>query len=146
MKLSFASVARVAPFVAFAVAISSFAGAGCAENPVGRICTIGVDAAEANQNIVASPALECQSRTCLHVQGTSPDMCTAECSSDSDCDKDNASPCDEGFACVVPVVVGPFCCKKMCVCKRYLVIPDGGVPTPEACDPGRPENECPNLH
>ena len=141
MKLARLTFLVVPLMVAFAVSL----GLGCAENPVGRICTIGVDAAAENQNIVASPALECQSRTCLHVQGTSPDLCTAECGSDSDCDADKATPCDEGFACVVPVVVGPFCCKKMCVCKKYLVIPDGGIPTPAACDPGRPENECPNL-
>jgi hypothetical protein len=87
--------------------------------------------------IVASPALECQSRRCLRWQGQSdsdPDLCTAECGGDGDCDRSPESPCAKGFECMVPVVVGPFCCQKMCVCRDYLAIPDGGnVALPAAC-------------
>jgi hypothetical protein len=39
---------------------------GCTENPVGRKCFIGADAGNDTQAIIASPALECPSRTCLH--------------------------------------------------------------------------------
>src|SRR5687768_3566388 len=126
---------------------------GCEENPVGRICFIGADAGNDNQAIIASPALECPSRTCLHqpLQGQLPmgsqyaDLCTAECASDDECDKVPESPCVNGFTCAIPVVVGPFCCRKMCICKDYLLIPDGGLPAPAACDPSKEENTCCNL-
>lgn len=127
----------------------------CSENPVGRKCFIGADAGNAGQAIVASPALECPSRTCLHYpqdQGVTPpegaeyaDMCTAECSSDDECDKVPESPCISGFTCAVPVVVGPFCCRKMCICKDFLLVPEGGLPEPAACDASDPANTCCNL-
>jgi hypothetical protein len=117
----------------------------CTDNPVGRICFIGADAGTETENVIASPALECESRTCLHIQGFGPDLCTAECSDNSDCDAVKNSPCDTGFVCMVPVVVGPFCCKKLCVCRDYVVVPDGGVQTPAACDPSIPANECRNI-
>lgn len=119
---------------------------GCPENPVGRKCFIGdLDGSTDFQNIIASPALECQSRTCLHIAQKQPDLCTAECETSEDCDKVPESPCMGGFSCIVPVVVGPFCCKKMCVCNDYLPALDGGVPTPAACDPNNAINECCNL-
>ena len=35
----------------------------------------------------------------------------------------------------VAVTVGPFCCKKFCICKDYVVIPDTGeLAEPMACD------------
>jgi hypothetical protein len=55
------------------------------------------------------------------------------------------SPCKTGFTCAVPVVVGPFCCRKMCICKDYVVIPDGGLDEPAACDPDNVGNACCNL-
>jgi hypothetical protein len=128
--------------------------AACSENPVGRKCFIGPDAGSATQAIIASPALECQSRTCLHVplqadklpEGSEyADLCTAECSADDDCDRVPESPCVTGFTCTIPVVVGPFCCRKMCVCKDYLILPDGGLPVPQACDPDDQTNTCCNL-
>lgn len=134
-----------------AIAILSTA---CEENPVGRQCFIGEEGAP-TQAIVASPALECQSRTCLSVpqerselpEGSEyASLCTAECDSDEDCDRVPESPCQTGFTCMVPVVVGQFCCRKLCVCKDYLLLPDGGVPAvPEACDPENQENTCCNL-
>jgi hypothetical protein len=126
----------------------------CEENPVGRECFIGLDAGAPTQAIVASPALECQSRTCLRVplersqlpEGSEyTNLCTAECASNEDCDRVPESPCQTGFTCMVPVVVGPFCCRKLCVCNDYLVIPDGGVPSPQACDPDIEANTCCNL-
>ena len=60
-------------------------------------------------------------------------------------DKSPESPCKGGFACVVPVFVGPFCCQKQCVCKDYIQIPDGGVADHDVCDPSKAVNECCNL-
>ena len=141
--------------LAFLVSIVALLGAtACSENPVGRKCFIGADAGNSLQSIIASPALECPSRVCLHTPlevGTLPegseyaDLCTAECKSDGDCDKVPESPCQTGFTCAVPVVVGPFCCREMCICRDYLIIPDGGIPTPAACDPDNPLNRCCNL-
>lgn len=135
------------------MALTMLGVAACSENPVGRKCFIGADAGNSMQSVIASPALECPSRTCLHtpLEGKLPegseyaDLCTAECSSDDDCDKVPESPCISGFTCAVPVVTGPFCCRKMCVCRDYLVIPDGGVPLPAACDPNDQTNTCCNL-
>lgn len=128
--------------------------AACEENPVGRECFIGLDAGTPSQAIVASPALECQSRLCLRVpqertqlpeDSEYTNLCTAECSSDQDCDRVPESPCQTGFTCMIPTVVGQFCCRKLCVCKDYLILPDGGVPEPKACDPSIEENTCCNL-
>lgn len=141
---------RLTPSILVGVLAALFA-TGCPENPVGRICYIGIDAGTPLQNIIASPALECQSRTCLHMfdqdraLGES-DLCTGECESSDDCDKVAESPCKGGFSCIVPVVVGPFCCKKYCVCNDYLPQGlDGGVPTPQSCNADIPANECCNL-
>ncbi|WP_428267479.1 hypothetical protein [Haliangium sp.] len=136
---------------ALALLALAITGAACDENPVGRKCFIGLDAGTPNQAIIGSPALECQSRTCLQVpepaslpEGSeySP-LCTAECQADSDCDRVPESPCQTGFTCAVPVVVGSFCCRKVCVCKDYLE--DGVLPEPAACDPDDERNTCCNL-
>jgi hypothetical protein len=128
------------------LAAAVLGGVACKENPVGRQCFIPTSAADGGVpvTIVGAPALECQSRTCLHVANTTPDLCTGECEADDDCDTSPESPCMGGFVCMVPVVVGNFCCKKLCVCRDYL---EGGVvPTaPAACDPAIPANECCNL-
>lgn len=120
--------------------------AGCDSNPVGRTCFISSDAGVGTSTVISSPALECQSRTCLHYMGTSPDMCTAECSTDSDCDKVAESECVGKFVCAIPVVVGPFCCRTMCICEDYLPATlDGGLPLPSACLAEDGLNECCNL-
>ncbi len=73
-------------------------------------------------------------------------LCTAECEAESDCDRVPESPCKTGFTCGVAVTVGPFCCKKFCVCKDYIVIPDSGaLATPMACNADEPANACCNL-
>ncbi len=128
-------------FLAGVVIVSIVA---CEENPVGRKCFIG-GSSLANQTIVSSPALECQSRTCLHLDQNAYDLCTASCESDSDCDPVPESPCKGGFSCQVVSDVGPFCCKKMCVCSDYLQLPDGGLPPRASCDPSNASNECCNL-
>lgn len=145
----------------FIVALVSLAGVfllGCADNPVGRKCDLGVEDPNPNETVLASPSLDCQSRLCLKVPQTRAQLpegssyptgkiglCTASCESDDDCDRVPESPCKTGFTCAVATVVGPFCCEKMCICKDYIVIPDGGVPLPEACVEGEPANSCCNL-
>lgn len=144
---------RCATVVALAFALAALAA--CTENPVGRKCFIGSDAGTEGQSVVASPALECPSRECLHVPlGTGvtlpegseyADLCTASCESDEDCDKVPESPCVTGFTCAVPVTTGPFCCRKKCICKDYILVPEGGLPTPAVCDPDNELNTCCNL-
>ena len=144
---------RLAPV--FLLGVLMMTGLACTENPVGRRCFVGnvPDGGAGQQAIVSSPALECPSRTCLRqpLQGTLPegsqyaDLCTDDCSTAADCDRVPESPCVTGFTCAVPVVVGPFCCRKLCVCKDYLVIPDGGLATPASCDPDNSANTCCNL-
>ncbi len=116
--------------------------AGCKGTQVGRQCILpSLGDAGVSQTVVGSPALECQSRTCLHVAGASPDMCTAECDSADDCEASSETPCQGGFVCAVPVVVGPFCCKKFCVCKDF----NPSMDVPAACDAANAANECCNL-
>jgi hypothetical protein len=141
----------------FLASLLGIAAAGCTDNPVGRKCFLGdiVDLdAGTQQTVLSSPALECPSRTCLHVPRTNPsppegseytDLCTAFCSEDGDCDKMDESPCINGFTCAVATVVGPFCCRKVCICRDYILIPDGGVPLPQACVADNPDNLCCNL-
>jgi hypothetical protein len=156
------SVARItlAASIASLATIASLSLAGCSDNPVGRKCDLGVENPSSNEAVVGSPSLDCSSRTCLKVPVDSgkelPDgfqqlqpnvgMCTAECSADEDCDKVSESPCVTGFTCGIPLTVGPFCCKKMCICKDYVILPDSGkLPTPMACDPAIAANSCCNL-
>jgi hypothetical protein len=134
-------------------------GSAC-DNPVGRICDLGIDDPAMNQAVVGSPSLDCQSKLCLKVPvdadkslpdgfrplSNSKGMCTDSCESDSDCDKVPESPCVTGFTCGVAVTVGPFCCQKVCICKDYIVLPDSGaLPTPAACDAANANNACCNL-
>jgi len=149
---------RAIPVLLVSIALV-FAGA-CGGEPVGRICDLGVEAPPAGQSIVASPSLDCTSRTCLKVpkDNSSPPegsrypegnkgLCTAECGGDSDCERVPESPCVSGFTCGVVVTVGPFCCRKFCVCKDYIVLPDTEeIPIPAACLNNNPANECPTLY
>jgi hypothetical protein len=126
-----------------ALVVLALSATGCPTNPVGRQCFIGGDAGSGS-TIVSSPSLDCQSRTCLRYQGHE-ELCTGSCESDDDCDKEGEA-CEGKFVCIVATVVGPFCCKKLCVCEDHIVGNfDGGVPTPTACDPTIETNECCNL-
>src|SRR5690606_35381966 len=105
---------------------------GCTSNPVGRIGDLGTALPAPSEVVVASPSLDCVSRTCLRVplsrelpmgsmypEGNNG-LCSAECESDDDCDEVPESPCKTGFSCTVAVTVGPFCCRKLCQCKDYV--------------------------
>ena len=140
--------------VVFAFAVLS---GGCDSNPVGNKCFIadaGVD--EITQARISSGAVDCISRLCLSVPtevgvvlpagSEETPLCTGGCSSDSDCDRVSVSPCQSGFTCRIQMSVGPFCCRKLCVCKDFFNVPDAGVsPTPPACDPDNADNTCCNL-
>ncbi len=144
----------------FVVAAIVALTAACGENPVGRICDLGVDNPGMSEAVVGSPSLDCSTRTCLKIpvaaakelpdgfRPLSPNkgMCTGECESDEDCDKVPESPCITGFTCGVAVTVGPFCCQKFCICKDYVVIPESGsLPKPLACEADNVNNACCNL-
>ena len=133
--------------------------AACGGEPVGRICDLGFTPG-ASENVVASPSLDCVSRTCLKVALEVPEsslppgsryptgnlgLCTDRCEQDSDCERVPESPCQTGFTCDIAVEVGPFCCQKFCICKDYIVIPDGGRKVPAACDETVATNGCCNL-
>lgn len=145
-----AALTRFAMLLGLVVAAG--AAGGCEDNLVGRICDLG-QVPSPNEVVVASPSLDCVSRQCLRVplekvlpQGSQyPDgaqgLCTAECSSDSDCDRVPESPCKTGFTCGIALTVGPFCCKKFCICKDYFVVP----PKSEHCDASKADNMCCNL-
>lgn len=130
----------------------------CGGEPVGRLCDLGAQTPQPTEVVVASPSLDCVSRTCLRVPlsrelppGSSfptgnNGLCTAECEADSDCERVPESPCITGFTCGIAVTVGPFCCRKFCICKDYVVIPESGeLSVPRACDPANAENACCNL-
>lgn len=134
-------------------------GLGCTENPVGRRCDLGTASPNVSEVVLASPSLDCVSRSCLRVPLTRADgvppggvydpnigLCTAECSVDSDCDRVPESPCVTGFTCGIAVTVGTSCCRNFCICKDYIVVPESGqLPTPAACDPDNRDNKCCNL-
>jgi hypothetical protein len=114
---------------------------------VGKMCDLGDSAASPSRTAINSSASECQTGVCLKVaQDPSKPLldpptgalCSAECSSDSDCEgelRDSTNPadtrCKGGFTCGVPFVVGPYCCKKYCMCRDSLG--PAGATTPAAC-------------
>ena len=128
--------------------------AGCNPSSIGRAC-VNPNGDKPSGTQISSPALECASRLCLIQANTTltPSAnescpggrctCTAECGSDGDCAAETKEFCTAGFACAVAAEAGPFCCRKLCICRDDLV--DGfnvmvsgdtqKVITPFACDP-----------
>lgn len=146
----------------FAVLLSLAAfGTGCTTNPVGRICDLGAATPQVGDVVVATPSLDCVSRTCLRVPAQrkpppgsnignltlNQGLCSSECSIDGDCDRVPESPCLTGFTCGEATTAGPFCCKKFCICKDFVVIPDQSneLPVEAACDASNVLNHCCNL-
>ena len=126
------------------VALTLVGTAGCEDQHVGRLCFIQRDVGQGTNVVVNPQALECPSRMCLYYKhpmatGVQPlALCTAECSSDSDCEGETSSTdqamCKTGFKCAWPIEVGAFACRRMCVCADLLPVPDGGVvPKPGSC-------------
>ena len=133
---------------------------GCEDKAIGRVCELTAAVGNQNGAVVNGQALECPSRICLRpavdiahkaetVDTTS--LCSAECSKDSDCDGGETRAagkmldhrCKSGFVCGVAQVTGSFCCKKLCMCKDFLVIPASGLETPSACDKSKNPGVCP---
>ncbi|HEX3766175.1 MAG TPA: hypothetical protein VHW23_46085 [Kofleriaceae bacterium] len=136
------------------VSVAIAFGAGCDDNPVGRLCDLGASTPTVDNTVVASPSLDCVSRTCLHFTpdrtpppGSNPQplnsgLCTAECSMDSDCERVPESPCVTGFTCAIATTAGDFCCKKFCICKDYITLPQT---VQEQCNASNPLAMCCNL-
>jgi hypothetical protein len=136
----------------------AFASTGCEDKAIGRPCDVSSDAG-AMQAVFNGQALECPTRLCVKPSrdqaiarpvDTAP-YCSAECSKDSDCDgerRDKTNPrdkrCETGFVCGVAFEVGPLCCKKVCLCKDFVNVPQGGLQVPASCKPGSPST-CQNL-
>lgn len=139
------SLVRTSLFGAFLLGLAAFANMACEDNGIGRPCDLMADAG-ASQAVYNAQALECPSRICLKpVVNTNNQSeidtgayCSATCSKDSDCEgqkRDGNDPndkrCTKGYACGVAFVVGPLCCKKVCLCKDFLG--DKGVTIPPVC-------------
>ena len=146
--------------------VTALAGVGfiaCNPNSIGRPC-VNPQGSAVRGTQVSSPALECPSRLCLiQPANGAPDVpdggsratCTAGCESNGDCDPETTQYCKAGFACAVAATTGPFCCRKLCICKSDLQVGvnadvDGGVITPHSCDPATYQGtgqtpECPNV-
>jgi hypothetical protein len=88
----------------------------------GRPCFSG--AMLTDPTLIAAPSLDCPSRMCLHLQGETFDVCTAQCTTPSDCVPSPTAACSTGFACTEVTALGTFGCKKVCVCTSS--VPPGG--------------------
>jgi hypothetical protein len=149
-------VARIGS-IALVIALAGLASSGCEDKHIGRRCDLaladdGGAAAGQETATINSQAVECPSRICLQAaQANGPvntgPLCTAECGGDDDCadGQTGAAPlCQGGFKCVIPTTVGDFCCKRMCVCKDFLV---ASMPfqVPPVCMSGM-GSTCKNVH
>ena len=115
------------------------------DNGMGRSCDLTADAGP-TQAVYKDQASACPSGICLkpalirQTDYQTGAYCSAFCFHDSDCQgqtRDGNDPmdkrCTSGYACGVAFVVGPLCCKKVCLCKDFLS--DKGVTVPLTCDP-----------
>ena len=152
--------------VAFVVGIGFFS---CNPNSIGRPCVNAAGSVPAGTQ-VSSPALECPSRLCL-IQppgassaslgdgGLARSTCTAECENDDDCSAETGEHCKTAdgrqsrFVCAVATQSGPFCCRRLCICREDLVPGvnqdpiDGGVQKPFSCDRKQnPNPTCPHAN
>ena len=142
------AIARASLLGASLLALAAFGSMACEDNGIGRPCDVLADAGQ-TQAVYNNQALECPTRVCLkplrqegvsNIVDTGP-YCSAICSKDSDCDgqkRDSKEASDKrcagGYACGVAFVVGPLCCKKLCLCKDFL---GAGLNTPQTCDPAQ---------
>ena len=142
-------VAKIASAALVAV-LAGLVSTGCEDKHIGRACDLAVDGAggataSTQAATINSQAVECPTRLCLQaapengLTSTGP-LCTTECGSDDDCSggqtgAEGSFLCQTGFKCAIPTTVGAFCCKKMCVCKDFL-LPGSGLKTPPVCVSG----------
>jgi len=146
------ALVRASLLGAMLLGLAALANMACGSNEasgdnggIGRPCNLMADAGPA-QAVYNAQAPECTSGICLKPAldsqrdyGTAA-YCSAPCSTDSDCEgqkrdgnDSNDKRCTSGYACGVAFVVGPLCCKKVCLCKDFLS--EKGVMVPVTCDP-----------
>ncbi len=154
-------IARIAApaLVVFIVALAGIVTSGCEDKHIGRKCDLAISGAGGTMEgavsaTINSQAVECPTRLCLRpaeANGPVPteSLCSSECGSDDDCADgqtgvNGTGLCQTGFKCAIPTTVGPFCCKRMCVCKDFLV---AGTPftVPPVCMAGS-GGTCVNVH
>jgi len=148
----FAGLSAHAPLALAFVLVAMVAG--CEDKHIGRVCDLnagggmggmGGSTTGGTTATINAQALECPSRICLQPvieTGTNTtSLCTADCSSDDDCSDGESRGsgtgdlrCQKGFKCIVPVTVGDFCCRRMCVCKDFLADPNAPFTNPSECD------------
>jgi hypothetical protein len=135
-------VALSSAVLLLALAVSS----GCENKAIGRLCDVQADGG-ANQGLWNGMALECPSQICIKqpvssqvaVMPTTGALCTAECTNDSDCQDGltraagNArdTRCTKSFVCGIAFELGPYACKKLCLCRDFL--PPGSLKPPASC-------------
>lgn len=135
--------------IAFLVAPMALLGTACEDKAIGRPCLTLADNSSPSKAEFNPEALECPSRLCIKPAAepgalqdamTAP-FCTAECSSNSDCDdgetrdKDNVNDkrCTGRFVCATPFETGPLKCQKMCVCSDFFKDPKAATAVPASC-------------
>ncbi len=153
-------------FISSALLFAVGLATGCNSNAIGRTCVNPTGTVVAGTQI-SSPALECPSRLCLLQppgassgtnnadlgDTTARATCTATCGNNGDCEAETKDSCSSGFVCAIATQAGPFCCRKICICKDDLVEgvnkdTEGNVITPFSCtyDPTlNPEPSCGNV-
>ena len=87
---------------------------GGGESPVvGGTCDL---MASPNEIVVAQPNAACGGTACVHITSSMPDLCTTQCETADECVPVEGSLCNAGFECEPVLSIGPFACKKFCVC------------------------------
>jgi hypothetical protein len=112
---------------------------------VGQPCDVGASYSD-NQGLWNGDAPECAERLCIKPAAApsvprpvgTGSLCTAACTVDADCNGDLRDPlnsrdqrCKSGFACAVAFELGPYACKRVCVCRDFY--PPTGPVTPASC-------------
>lgn len=117
---------------------------------VGAVCDVGASNPSVNESLMNLNAPECAARLCLwpavattalRPVDTGP-LCSAECNTDADCadaefraiGDPTDSRCRSRFVCAVAFEVGPYCCKRLCMCED--LVGRGPHPEPTSCRPG----------
>jgi hypothetical protein len=131
-----------------ALAVLLVAVAGCTDEGIGRKCINPNETGAVTGTQIVSPALECHSRLCFLNESPLRSVCTTSCETDDDCAGGVIDPagadkgyCGSKFVCAIATVAGPFCCKRLCVCKEDLqkgvnLDDNGQVTVPPSCRAG----------
>jgi hypothetical protein len=135
---------RSMPWCSLALLLLLFTGAtnGCQNNHIGRPCDLNVpDEMGSAASTITGDVLSCPTRICMIPAALTPTdtkpYCSAECETNDDCSEGEVRSkperaggdkrCQGGFVCGVASIIGEFCCKKLCICRDFLL---GGVLDP----------------